>query len=100
MSWGFVLRSEARAALGRMRDNDPDGARLVAAAMRALSKDPRPAGVHVLSEPEGLYRLHLSRVEPATRVTLEYRVTYLLDDEHTTVTVILLGTLPRRRRRR
>ncbi|SRR6266511_652386 len=99
MSWGFVLRSEARAALGRMRDNDPDGATLVAAAMRALTKDPRPAGVHVLSEPEGLYRLHLSREEHATRVTLEYRVTYLLDDEHTTVTVILLGTLPRRRRR-
>jgi len=32
-----------------MRDNDPDGATLVAAAMRALTKDPRPAGVHVLS---------------------------------------------------
>ena len=100
MSWSFVLRSEARAALGRLRQADPVGARLIAAAMRALSKDPRPAGVHVLCNGEGLHRLHLSRPDPNTRTRMEYRVTYLIDDEQTTVTVILVGSLPPRSRRR
>jgi mRNA-degrading endonuclease RelE of RelBE toxin-antitoxin system len=31
---------------------------------------------------------------------MEYRVTYLIDDEQTTVTVILVGSLPTRSRRR
>jgi len=47
-----------------MRVVDPEGAKLVAAAMRALVDDSRPGGVHVLSEAEGLYRLHIS---PSTR---------------------------------
>jgi mRNA-degrading endonuclease RelE of RelBE toxin-antitoxin system len=56
--------------------------------------------VHVLSEAQGLYRLHLSRLHPATRVTVEYRVTYLVDDDEATVTVILVGALPPKSRRR
>jgi hypothetical protein len=68
--------------------------------MRALSKDPRPAGVHILSTGEGLHRLYLSRPDPTTGARTEYRVTYLIDDELTTVTVILVGSLPPRSRRR
>jgi hypothetical protein len=68
--------------------------------MRALSEDPRPEGVHVLSEAQGLYRLHLSRLHTATLATVEYRVTYLVDDDEATVMVILLGALPPKSRRR
>lgn len=100
MTYGFVLRSEARAAFGRIRASDPVGARLVAAAMRVLADQPRPEGVHVLSEAEGLYLLHLSRPDPATRATMQYRVTYVVDDHEVTVMVIFVGTLPTRRRRR
>jgi hypothetical protein len=100
VSWSFVLRSEARAALGRLRQADPVGARLIAAAMRVLSKDPRPARVHVLCAGEGLHRLHLSRQDPSTGAKTEYRVMYLIDDEQTTVTVILVDSLPPRGRRR
>jgi mRNA-degrading endonuclease RelE of RelBE toxin-antitoxin system len=98
VSYGFVLRSEARAVLGRMRASDPGGAKLVVAAVRLLADHPRPEGVHVLSEAEGLYVLHLSRLDAATRVTTQYRVTYLVDDDEAVVTVIFLGTLPPRRR--
>jgi hypothetical protein len=68
--------------------------------MRALSKDPQPAGVHVLCTGEGLHLLRLSRLDSTTGTTMEYRVTYLIDDEQTTVTVILVGSLPPRSRRR
>jgi mRNA-degrading endonuclease RelE of RelBE toxin-antitoxin system len=83
-----------------MRTSDPGGARLVAAALRGLSKDPRPAGVHVLSAKEGLHRLHLSRLDPTTGTTLEYRVLYQVDGEQTTVTILLVGSLPPPTRRR
>jgi len=83
-----------------MRASDPDGARLVAAALRGLSKDPRPAGVHILSTREGLHRLYLSRLDPTTGATLEYRVLYQVDDEQTTVTIVILGSPPPRTRRR
>ena len=68
--------------------------------MRALTEDPRPEGVHVLSEAEGLYRLHLSRLDPATLATIEYRMIYLVDDDGGIVTVIIVGALPPRSRRR
>lgn len=60
MTYGFVLRSEARAALGRLRDSDPDGVRLVAAAMRALADTrgpaayPDPSG-HGVAHPAGVW---------------------------------------------
>ena len=99
MTYGFVLRSEAR-AFGRIRAADPAGARLVAAAIRMLTEQPRPEGVRVLSEAEGLHLLRLSRSDPTTGATIQYRVIYLVDGDDALVTVIFIGTLPSRTRRR
>jgi mRNA-degrading endonuclease RelE of RelBE toxin-antitoxin system len=87
-------------AIERLFVTDPDGARLVAAAILALAEDPRPDGVHVLNHSEGLHRIGLSRLDPVTRRTLQYRVMYRIHDDNLVVVVIAVGKLPPAGRRR
>jgi mRNA-degrading endonuclease RelE of RelBE toxin-antitoxin system len=43
MTYTLVWRNEARQALSRLRTADPQGAKVVMAAMRGLATDQRPA---------------------------------------------------------
>jgi hypothetical protein len=71
----------------------------VADTVRKLAVDPRPTGVHVLSEARGLHRVHVTRLDRATGRTLHYRVMYRIQDEALVVIVITAAALPRPSRR-
>jgi len=94
------IPAEVQEALRRLQAADPAGAELVSGAVLALAADPRPAGVHVLSEAEGLHRVHLSRVDAGTGRRLQYRVMYQVRDEDLVVLLLTAGALPPASRRR
>jgi len=94
------VAAEVAEALDRLRGIDPAGAELVVGTIAALAADPRPAGVHVLNEAEGLHRVHLSRLDPYTRRSLRYRIMYRIQDADLMVIVIMAGALPPTSRRR
>ena len=99
MTYQVELLAEVEGSLRRLREVDPAGAQLVADTMLGLAVDPRPPGVHVLSEAKGLHRVHASRPDRATGRTLHYRVMYRIQDEDLVVVVITAAALPRPSRR-
>ena len=86
-------------SIERLAATDRDGASLVRGAILALAENPRPAGVHVLNEAECLHRIHLSRLDPPTGRTLQYRVMYQIQDRDLIVLVMTAAALPRPSRR-
>src|SRR5262249_7723953 len=94
------IRAEVQETLRRLRTADPAGAELVSDAVLALAADPRPAGVHVLNEAEGLHRVHLSRLDPGTGRRMHYRVMYQIQDDDLVILLIAAGALPPPSRRR
>jgi len=90
-----------RAALDRLQEADPVGAALIVSTFGELAADPRPAAAHVLNETERLYLAQLSRLDPVTRRTLRYRITYQIHDGDLVVVVVVIaaGALPRPSRR-
>jgi mRNA-degrading endonuclease RelE of RelBE toxin-antitoxin system len=91
-----------RAALDRLQETDHAGAALIVSTFDELAADPRPAASHVLNETERLYLAQLSRLDPVTRRTLRYRITYQIHDGDLVVVVVVViaaGALPRPSRR-
>lgn len=87
-------------SLERLSRTDPDGARLLTAAILGLSDDPRPDGVRRLGASDSLYRLHLSRIDRVSKRTLHYRLLYQVFDEQVLVVVVTASALPAPSRRR
>jgi mRNA-degrading endonuclease RelE of RelBE toxin-antitoxin system len=83
------------AALDRLREADPAGAALIVSSFTELATDPRPATAHALNQAQGLHLMSLSRLHPGTRRTLQYRITYQIDDGDLVVLVIAASALPR-----
>jgi mRNA-degrading endonuclease RelE of RelBE toxin-antitoxin system len=100
MTYQVQVPAQVEGALDRLRGIDPAGAELVVGMIAALAADPRPTGVHMLSEAAGLHRIHRARIEPGTGRCLEYRVMYQIEDRRLVVIVITAGALPRASRRR
>ena len=87
-------------SIERLTATDRDGARLVTAAILTLAENPRPGGVHVLDEAEGLHLVHLSRPDPRTGRPLRYRIVYQIRDRDLIVIVVTAAALPAPSRRR
>jgi len=87
-------------SIERLAATDRDGARLVTATILALAENPRPAGVHVLNEAEGLHLVHRSRLDRNTGRTLRYRIMYQIRDRDLIVIIITAAALPAPSRRR
>lgn len=100
MRYQVRIPAEVQDALERLRAADPVGAKLVVGTIAGLAAAPRPEGVHVLNDSEGLHRIGMSRLDPVTRRTLQYRVLYRIHDDSLVVIVIAVGKLPPAGRRR
>ena len=87
-------------SIERLAATDRDGARLVTAAILTLAENPRPGGVHVLSEAEGVHLIRLSRLDSSTGRMLRYRIMYQIRDQDLIVIVINAAALPAPSRRR
>ncbi|HEX5495792.1 MAG TPA: type II toxin-antitoxin system RelE/ParE family toxin [Mycobacteriales bacterium] len=83
MTYTIVWTPEAFSAIRRLRAADPDGAKLVGAAVTGLATDPCPPGTRALGT-SGIYRLAFG----------DYRVVYEVDGETVTVYVMNVGSVP------
>ncbi len=99
MTYQVQVLPGVQAALDRLQEADHAGAALIVTTFGELAADPRPATAHVLNEAERLYLAQLSRLDPVTRRTLRYRITYQIHDGDLVVVVIAAGALPRPSRR-
>jgi mRNA-degrading endonuclease RelE of RelBE toxin-antitoxin system len=88
MTYSLIWRNEARQALSRLRSADPASAKLVIAAVRALTTEPYPDTSNQLGGSR-FRRLRLG----------DLRVTYDVDEDQRTAQVYLVGQLPPARRR-
>ena len=86
MTCRVVWLTEAMAAYRRLRVADPDGAKLVAAAVRTLADEPAPPGSTFLGG-TAFRRLRQG----------DYRVLYEVDRDATTISVMHVGRLPQGR---
>lgn len=80
MSYEVVWEPEALVQAERFAKDDPDGVRLVFAAVDHLSDNPRPDGSFGSAD---VLRIHVGR----------YRVMYEISDQRIRVSVIHLGRL-------
>lgn len=85
MSYSIVWSAEVVSALRRLRASEPDAAKLLIAAIRALADDPHPPGSAAL----GGTSIHRLRID-------ERRVLYEVDDSAVTIHVLMVGIKRRR----
>lgn len=84
MTYTIIWSGEVIRALNRLREEDPDTAKLLISAVLGLATDPRPPGSHTLGSTE-LRRLRLGN----------HRILYEISEERVTVHVVTVGSVKR-----
>jgi mRNA interferase RelE/StbE len=79
--YDVVLLAEAERALEKLATGDRRSALRIAATLRGLASDPRPAGARALVGSGGQLRVRVG----------DYRVVYAIEDARLIVTVIRIG---------